>query len=269
MPRVILAMLDHPTAAAGLLDAARRLAELSGGGRIHVLVGRVPPASTIMATEEVLTRDREARLRALETERAAALKAIVDSWTATYGAADWLDIEAVAHDLIVEWGRRADVIVMERPGEHRLASATGQALPAALFETDRPVLVVPVHPAAGFGRHIAIAWRDDPHATRAVLSALRFAGKAASVHLLAGVHPGAPEPRIPEILTEHGIAAALQTIPLGKDPFGLALLARAHALGADMLVMGAYAHSPWRQMVLGGATRSIMAHADIPVLMRH
>nr|WP_294560507.1 universal stress protein [uncultured Rhodopila sp.] len=214
-------------------------------------------------------RDKEARLRAAESERATALKAIFESWTASYGTADWLDSEAVAHDLIVEWGRRADVIVMERPGQHRHASTTGPALPAALFETDRPVLVVPVHPAAGFGQHIAIAWRDDPHATRAVLSALRFVGKAESVHLLCGVRPGAPEPRIPAILVEHGIAAELQTIPLGKDPFGLALLARAHAIGADMLVMGAYAHSPWRQLVLGGTTRSIFAHADIPVLMRH
>jgi nucleotide-binding universal stress UspA family protein len=228
----------------------------------------VPPGSTILSTEEVLTRDKEARLRAAEATRVAALKAIFESWTATYGAADWLDFEALAQDLVVEWGRRADLIVLERPGQHRYAS-NAQALPAALFETDRPVLVVPVNPAAGFARDIAIAWRDDPHATRAVLSALRFIGKAVSVHLLAGVRPGAPEPRIPEILTEHGIAAQLHTIPLGKDPFGLALLAKAHAIGADMLVMGAYAHSPWRQMVLGGTTRSIIAHADIPVLMRH
>jgi nucleotide-binding universal stress UspA family protein len=268
MPRVILALLDHPGSANGLLAAARRLAMLAGGARINVLAARVPPGSTILSTEEVLTRDKEARLRAAEATRVAALKAIFESWTATYGAADWLDFEALAQDLVVEWGRRADLIVLERPGQHRYAS-NAQALPAALFETDRPVLVVPVNPAAGFARDIAIAWRDDPHATRAVLSALRFIGKAVSVHLLAGVRPGAPEPRIPEILTEHGIAAQLHTIPLGKDPFGLALLAKAHAIGADMLVMGAYAHSPWRQMVLGGTTRSIIAHADIPVLMRH
>jgi nucleotide-binding universal stress UspA family protein len=268
MPRVILALLDHPGSANGLLAAARRLATLAGGARINVLAARVPPASTILATEEVLTRDKEARLRSAEATRIGALKAIFESWTATYGTADWQDVEAVPHELIVEWGRRADMIVLERPGQHRHATAAG-ALPAALFETDRPVVAVPIHPEPGFGQHIAIAWRDDPHATRAVLSALRFVSAAASVHLLAGVRPGAPEPRIPEIFTEHGITAELQTIPLGKDPFGLALLARAHAIGADMLVMGAYAHSPWRQMVLGGTTRSIIAHADIPVLMRH
>src|SRR5664279_5320728 len=128
MPRVILALLDHPGSANGLLAAARRLAILAGGARINVLAARVPPASTILSTEEVLTRDKEARLRAAEATRVAALKAIFESWTATYGAADWLDVEAVAQDLIAEWGRRADLIILEQPGQHRFAT-TGQVLP--------------------------------------------------------------------------------------------------------------------------------------------
>jgi nucleotide-binding universal stress UspA family protein len=268
MPGVILAMLDHPTAACGVLAAARRLSVLSGGARINVLVARVPPASTIMSTEEVLTRDKEARLRAAEAERAAALKAIFDPWSAAGGAGDWLDIEGGARGLLIEWGRRADLIVLERPGHHQYGT-TWQALPAALFETDRPVVIIPAEPAATFGQHLAIAWRDDPHAIRAVLSALRYATPETSIHLLAGVRPGAAKPRIPAILQEHNITAYLQIIPIGDEPFGLTLLARAHAIGADMLVMGAYAHSPWRQLILGGVTRSMVASADIPVLMRH
>jgi nucleotide-binding universal stress UspA family protein len=265
---VILAMLDHPESAADVLTATGRLAEMAGGARVNVLTARMPPISTILPGEEVLTRDKEARLRAVEDTRVAALKASFDAWAANGRHAEFVDIEADTAGLIVSWGRRADLIVLERPGP-RQYGATWQALPAALFDTDRPVAIIPPGPATAFGRHIAIAWRDDPHATRAVLSALRYASEAESVHLLAGVRPFAPEPRIPDILLEHGIAADLQTIPLGKDPFGLALLAKAHAIGADMLVMGAYAHSPWRQVVLGGTTRSIIAHADIPVLMRH
>ncbi len=268
MPGVILAMLDHPASADSMLAATGRLAEMAGGARITVLTARVPPISTILPGEEILTRDKETALRAAENARVAAIRARFDAWPTSGGHAEFMDIEADAAGLVVEWGRRADLIVLERPGP-RQYGATWQALPAALFDTDRPVAVIPAGPATAFGRHIAIAWRDDPHATRAVLSALRYASQAVSVHLLAGVRPGAPEPRVPDILVEHGIAAKLETIPLGKDPFGLALLAKAHAIGADMLVMGAYAHSPWRQAVLGGTTRSIIAHADIPVLMRH
>jgi hypothetical protein len=46
-------------------------------------------------------------------------------------------------------------------------------------------------------------------------------------------------------------------------------LTKAHELGADMLVMGAYAHSPLREALLGGVTRHMLAHADLTVLMRH
>ena len=59
-------MLDHPAAADGLLAAAVRLADLVDGAHINVLAARVPPASTILPTEEILTRDTVARLRAQE-----------------------------------------------------------------------------------------------------------------------------------------------------------------------------------------------------------
>jgi nucleotide-binding universal stress UspA family protein len=266
-------MLDHPEAANGLLAAARRLADLAGGSRISVLVARVPPVSTILPSEEVLTRDKEARLRAGETARAADLKAIFDAWNTTEGTADWLDIEAGSRDLVVERGKRADLIVLERPGQHQYG-ISWQALPAALFDTDRPVVVIPpvvipTGPGPALGQRVAIAWRDDPHATRAVLSALRYATPETSIHLLAGVRPGSPKPHIPAILIEHGLTASLEIIPIGDGPFGSTLLARARDIGADMLVMGAYAHSPWRQMILGGVTRWMVAHADLPVLMRH
>jgi nucleotide-binding universal stress UspA family protein len=58
-------------------------------------------------------------------------------------------------------------------------------------------------------------------------------------------------------------------LPIGSEPFGQTLLTRAHQLGADMLVMGAFAHSPLRELILGGVTRYIIEHADLPVLMRH
>jgi hypothetical protein len=115
-------MLDHPAAADGLLAAARCLADLVGGAHIKVLVARVPPVSTILPSEEVLTHDKEARLRAREETRVASLKASFDAWNATakgpHSTADWFDVEALAHDLMVERGRRADLIVVERPGRH-------------------------------------------------------------------------------------------------------------------------------------------------------
>jgi nucleotide-binding universal stress UspA family protein len=104
---------------------------------------------------------------------------------------------------------------------------------------------------------------------KAVIPALRMLAGAEQVHLLTGVREGAATPSVPPVFEDHGIAARLHVLPIGKAPFGRMLLEKAHELGADMLVMGAYAHSPLREMIFGGVTRYMIEHADIPVLMRH
>ena len=119
------------------------------------------------------------------------------------------------------------------------------------------------------GRCIAIAWRDEKRAVRAVLPALRWLAAAEKVHLLIGIRADAARPTMPRILLEHGIRAELHVLSLGSEPFGQTLLDKAQQLSADMLVMGAYAHSPLRELILGGVTRYMLTHADMPVLMRH
>ena len=77
-------------------------------------------------------------------------------------------------------------------------------------------------------------------------------------------------PHLPDIFDEHGIAAKLHVLPItGQQAFGETLLRTAHQLDADMLVMGAFARHPVRSLILGGVTRHMLAHADLPVLMRH
>jgi nucleotide-binding universal stress UspA family protein len=129
--------------------------------------------------------------------------------------------------------------------------------------------VVPPGRVAAFGKRVAIAWRDDTRAAKAVLPALRCLGRAEQVHVLAGVRQGAEHPALPQVLLDHGIKAEMHVLQIGPGAFGQALLIRAHELGSDMLVMGAYAHSRLREALLGGVTRYMLAHADLPVLMRH
>jgi nucleotide-binding universal stress UspA family protein len=169
-----------------------------------------------------------------------------------------------------EWGRRADFIVLKRPTERR-PEQERLALHAALFDTDRPVMVVPPEvPPAPFGRKIAIAWRDDGRTIKAVLSALRLVGQAQQVDVLAGTRDPMSAPRLPDILEEHKIEASLHLLPItGQRAFGEALLTAAHQLAADMLVMGAFARHPLRSLILGGVTRYMLSHADLPVIMRH
>ena len=87
--------------------------------------------------------------------------------------------------------------------------------------------------------------------------------------VLAGTRAGTAPPELPSIFAEHGVAAELHVLPISGGQFGEALLRKAHELGADMLVMGAYQHTPLRELLLGGVTRYMLSHADMPLLMRH
>ncbi len=70
-------------------------------------------------------------------------------------------------------------------------------------------------------------------------------------------------------LARHGVKAQAERTVSAGIPIGELLLSRAADLGADLLVMGAYGHSRVRELLLGGATRSILASMTIPVLMSH
>jgi len=272
MSGIILAVPDRPEAAPRVLAAASCMAELTRSARVNVLAIRTPPISTILPTENVLTADQERRIRDSERQRADALKRIFDGWSrgAMSLKTEWIDVEELADEAVSEWGRRADFIVLQRPPDHPTVQER-RAIHAALFDTDRPVLVAPPEgPTEPFGRRIAIAWRDDERTVKAVLSGLRCVANADEIHVLAGTRDPSNPPHLPEILDEHGITAQLHVLPIsGPQVFGEALLRAAHELGADMLVMGAFARHPIRSFVLGGVTRHMLAHADLPVLMRH
>lgn len=273
MSGVALAVLERPHEARRVLAAAAQLADLSAALRINVLAIRLPPFETITA-EDILSFREEARIRAEEQRRVDALQAVFADWSRqarpSNTAAEWFDIEGRADQIVAEWGRRSDVLVLKRPVAHP-SDPERQAIHAALFATDRPVLVVPPEaPAGGFGRRVAIAWRDDPRTLKAVLAALRWLRDAERIFVLAGARQGEPAPALPDVVEEHGVAAELHLLPVGgQREFGEVLLAKTHELGADLMVMGAFARHPLRSLILGGVTRHMLAHADLPVFMRH
>jgi len=270
MTEVVLVVLRRPEMVARQLDAASRLAALMGEARIQVLAVREPIQVTGLAAEELMD-EADAVLEAKEREgrRIIALKAEFDRWAdgALAHAVHWIEAEGSAVAIIGETGSRADVIVAGQPTDDD--RSTRHAFRAALFGTDRPVLMVPSRPIAAFGRCVAIAWRDERQSVRAVIPALRCLSAAEQVHVLMGVRRRPEHLEVPSVLLEHSIRAELHVLPIGSVPFGQALLDTAHRLSADLLVMGAYAHSPLRELILGGVTRYMLTHADLPVFMRH
>lgn len=273
MPDVILAVLGRRESARGVLDAAQCLAALVGRASVvAVAVDTPPPANPLVAESLMAEVGDVAASREQDRKRTALLKATFDAWASGARQAgitvEWNEVEGAANVVIEQRGRRADLIVIARPMEDD-DEPTRHGFQAALFHTDRPILVVPAGPSARFGRCVAIAWRDDGRAVKAVMPALRFLAGAEQVHLLAGVREAAAPPAVPAVFQDHGISASLHVLPVGEGPFGRTLLEKLHQLGADMLVMGAYAHNPLREMIFGGVTKYLLEHADVPVLMRH
>jgi len=272
MSAVILALLESPAAATAVLRAAARAAQLMRARKINVLAIRAPAKSAKLENP-----DSNGPATAVERARTLQLCAAFQEWAA--GAEnqlvpiEWVEVEGHAAAVLQEWGSHADLIVLQQPGER---DAERRPVQTALFEASKPVLVVPQAAGAtsadttSFGRRIAVAWRNDTRTEAAVRGALQWLGAGAEVHVMAGAKRWETPPALPQIFADTGVAARFHILPMtGQRSFGEALLARAHELDVDLMVLGAFAHPMLFGPILGGVTRHMLANADLPVLMRY
>lgn len=148
----------------------------------------------------------------------------------------------------------------------------------ALFATGRPVLFVPPEEAAGGpawrGKTAAVAWNASPEAMRAVVNAVALLEAAETVHILTANERGAvavpeSETMLTDYLAAHGIGANVTALdPEGASPAEV-VLKQARDFGCDFLVMGAFGHSVFREMLLGGFTADVLERADLPLVLTH
>jgi nucleotide-binding universal stress UspA family protein len=141
---------------------------------------------------------------------------------------------------------------------------------AALFEAGRPVLIAPPSPPQQMGESIMIAWNCSTEQARATALAkplLREARRVVVLTVQGGTVPGPSGEQLARYLQRNGVSCEPMTVsPEGRST-GEAILANAVAQKCDLLIKGAYTQSRLRQMIFGGATRHILANANIPVLM--
>ena len=121
-------------------------------------------------------------------------------------------------------------------------------------------------------RDVLIGWNATPQAARAVTAALPWLSSAHRVHVLEADDPAPHDPGkldIAQYLQFHGIVLALHRHRASSADAGDALLSFESEVGADLLVMGCYGHSRARELMLGGASRSVLKSMTLPVLMAH
>lgn len=172
--------------------------------------------------------------------------------------------------------RYADLVVLGQAvkGAEQRGGATSDLPQHVVLHCGRPVLMVPAKGQfSGLARHPVIAWNSSVEAARAVTAALPLLQRADKVTVLLFTNQGdskATEPGadIAQYLVRHGVEVDVKCCPAASDA-GHAILSEAAKLQADLLVMGAYGHSRFREMVLGGATRTVLNELPLPVLMAH
>lgn len=180
-------------------------------------------------------------------------------------------------DLIALRARFSDLIVLPRPYGPGQGVEAEAVLEAALFEGQSPVLVLPDgHTFEGATpKRVVIGWNQSREAMIAVRRALPFLKRAAMVNI-AVIDPPAhgPERSDPggalcQMLVRHGVKAEVSVLARTMPRISDVLNRHVRDQNADLLVIGAYGHSRFREAILGGATRNLLEHAEVPVLMAH
>ncbi|HET9230515.1 MAG TPA: universal stress protein [Vitreimonas sp.] len=188
--------------------------------------------------------------------------------------------EALSRDLgrvAAVHARYADVAIMTRPGDGPGSELREEIIEGVLFHSGRPALIAPPGwSGTGIGKRVVVAWDASREATRALSEADDLLEFAEAVTVLTvdakpkmfghGDQPGA---NIAGHLSRRGLPAEVRNVDSMGRSASIAILEEAKTLGADLVVMGGYAHSRLRELVFGGATRELLRAADVPLLMAH
>jgi nucleotide-binding universal stress UspA family protein len=169
--------------------------------------------------------------------------------------------------------RRFDLSVV-RQAEPDKSTPAPLIIEAALFESGRPVLIVPYIQKEGVRLdRIMVAWDGSRCAARAVHDAMPLLERAKAVEVVAVAERGKedelPAADIGQHLARHGVQVEVKPIVAPEAKVDDVLLSHAADSGADLLVMGGFGHSRLREFVLGGVTRGVLESMTIPTLMAH
>jgi nucleotide-binding universal stress UspA family protein len=175
--------------------------------------------------------------------------------------------------------RYSDLVVLGQYDPYDSDSSTkADFAETVILECGVPVLVVPFsHIPDGLPKRILVSWNASREAVRAVHYALPLLRRAEHVEvavfdpdLLPATYRAVPDKDIVEWLGRHGITATVtRQATSGDVDIANALLSLANDRLADLLVMGCYGHSRFREIVLGGVSREILSSMTLPVLMAH
>ncbi len=178
-------------------------------------------------------------------------------------------------DVFAQMVRRFDLSIIMQ-SDHRNGVHNDLMIEAALFDSGRPVIVVPYIQKTGlkFDR-VMCCWDGSRAAARVVNDALPILRKAKQVELFivandkTKVEQRLKGAEIARHLARHDVKVEIETMPAADIDVASVILSHAADCSADLIVMGGYGHSRLREFMLGGVTRGIMETMTTPVFMSH
>jgi nucleotide-binding universal stress UspA family protein len=275
--RSILLHLDASPRSAARLRLARELAAVHDA-RVTALYATTPSVFSVPFALAEGNAELLPMLQQLDVDHRDEAKEQFDRIVSEgTQAVQWRELDS--HPVIpgvVQHALCADLLVL---GQHDRKDLLTTGIPADFIESivigsGKPALIVPyVDICASVGQNILIAWKAARESARAVSAAIPMLRHARQIHVTtdeesrSGPASGA---MLESFLRSHGVLAPIEHHPalLGDTP-GDDLLSLAANAGADLLVMGCYGHARARELVLGGASRTVLRSMTLPVLMAH
>ena len=186
---------------------------------------------------------------------------------------DWRTDSGIVDEVLGLHARYFDLVVSVQHNPDIEDQRFSTIAEDVLLSGGRPVLVVPhIGAPATVGRKVIVAWNASREAARAVADAMPVLDSADTAEIfIAGEQdigdlPGAD---IATHLARHGTDVEVYRAVVDDTSVGDTLLNRVADIGADLIVMGGYGRSRFREFILGGVTRHVLQHMTVPVLLSH
>lgn len=248
------------------LDALALGVDRTQVGYSYVGSGAVVIAAA-MDRAEADAREAEAALNAALGAQTSDLRSSVESVVTQLGALT---------DVVAARARYSDLAILPLPYGKSRGVEDEAITEAALFEGMAPVLIVPPQGMrTPTPKRIVLAWNQSREALVAARRAMPFLKRAETVQIVV-VDPPAhgPERSDPggllcQLLVRHGVRAEVSVLARTLPRVSEVLARQIRDVDAEMLVMGAYGHSRFREAILGGATRDMLESAEVPVFLAH
>jgi nucleotide-binding universal stress UspA family protein len=259
------------------LDTAAAMAEARGGHLTVVCLGidRTQPGAYYAGANAIALQHSLAEAQADSSAIEAKVRDLFKGRARCNIIPVTAQIGAVG-PLVADFSRYADLTVALKPyGESRGVEDIA-VVEGALFGYRTPVLVVPSAVASDVApKSVVIAWNESLESLTAVRAAMPFLAKASSVNITIIDPPkhasdrSDPGGNIAEMLARHGIRSDISVLAKTMPRVSDVLVRHVRDTDADLVVMGGYGHSRFREAILGGATRNMLEIAPVPVLMAH